>query len=121
VAHEYEVDVFALFFNLLYSIETRREGEDKRWWIPFKIELFVVTSFYKVRICNDGISFSRVFGRPVPLRVALFAWSAVLKKIPTMDNLRKMHVIVVDWCYMCKRDGESVNHLLLHYVGACAL
>ena len=21
---------------------------------------------------------------------------------------------VIDWCYMCKRSGESVNHLILH-------
>jgi len=27
---------------------------------------------------------------------------------------------VVDWCYMCKRDGESVDHLL-HCEVACAL
>jgi len=27
---------------------------------------------------------------------------------------------VVDWCYMCKRDGESVDHLL-HGEVACAL
>jgi hypothetical protein len=23
-------------------------------------------------------------------------------------------VIVVDWCYMCKKDGENVDCLLLH-------
>jgi hypothetical protein len=36
------------------------------------------------------------------------------RKILTMDNLRKRHVIVVDRCCMCKRNGESVDHLLLH-------
>ena len=29
-----------------------------------------------------------------------------------MDNLRKQHVIVVDWCFMCKKSGEFVDHLL---------
>jgi hypothetical protein len=24
-----------------------------------------------------------------------------------MDNLRKKHIIVVDWCCMCKKSGES--------------
>jgi hypothetical protein len=28
---------------------------------------------------------------------------------------------VVDWCSMCKRSGESVDHLLLHCDVACAL
>uniref|UniRef100_A0A7N2MNQ6 Reverse transcriptase zinc-binding domain-containing protein n=1 Tax=Quercus lobata TaxID=97700 RepID=A0A7N2MNQ6_QUELO len=35
-------------------------------------------------------------------------------KILTTDNLRKRRIIVLDWCYMCKRCGESVDHLLLH-------
>jgi hypothetical protein len=38
-----------------------------------------------------------------------------------MDNLRKRHVIVVDWCCMCKKSGESVDHLLLHCEMANAL
>ncbi|KAG7987367.1 hypothetical protein I3843_03G130600 [Carya illinoinensis] len=31
-----------------------------------------------------------------------------------MENLRKRGLIVMDWCYLCKRHGESVDHLLLH-------
>jgi hypothetical protein len=46
--------------------------------------------------------------------VVFFAWSAALWKIITLDNLRKLHVIIVNWCCMCKKSGESVNHLLLH-------
>ena len=37
-----------------------------------------------------------------------------LRKILTLDILWNKGVTVVDWCYMCKRSGESVNHLLLH-------
>ena len=37
-----------------------------------------------------------------------------LGKILTTDNLRKRRLYVLDWCSMCKRDGESVDHLLLH-------
>lgn len=29
--HDWEVDVFTSFFNLLYSYRMRREGEDKLW------------------------------------------------------------------------------------------
>jgi hypothetical protein len=35
-------------------------------------------------------------------------------RILTLDNLRKMHVIVMEWCYMCRESRESVNHLMLH-------
>jgi hypothetical protein len=31
-----------------------------------------------------------------------------------MDNLCKKNIIVMDWCCMCKKSRESINHLLLH-------
>jgi hypothetical protein len=33
-----------------------------------------------------------------------------------MYNLKKRHIVVIDWCCMCKRDG-----LLLHCEVVCAL
>ena len=57
----------------------------------------------------------------VLLRVSFFSWSASFGKILTIDNLCKRHIVVLDWCYMCKRCGESVDHLLLHCPLACEL
>jgi hypothetical protein len=37
-----------------------------------------------------------------------------LEKILTLDNLQKMNVVVIEWCCMCKKSGESIEHLLLH-------
>jgi hypothetical protein len=47
--------------------------------------------------------------------VAFFIWSAALDKILTHDNLHKRNVIVIEWCCLCKKSGESIDHLLLHY------
>lgn len=47
-------------------------------------------------------------------RVVFFSWSASLGGILTIDNLQKRHILLLDWCYMCKRCMESVDHLLLH-------
>ena len=35
-------------------------------------------------------------------------------KILMVDYLRKLNILIVDWCCMCKRSGESIEHLLLH-------
>jgi len=43
----------------------------------------------------------------VPLKVAFSVWSAALGKILTMHSFRKRHIIVIDRCYMCKRNGEE--------------
>lgn len=39
---------------------------------------------------------------------------ALGKKILILENLRKRHVIVVDWCCICKRSGKTIDQLLLH-------
>jgi hypothetical protein len=48
-------------------------------------------------------------------------WLVALGKIFTMDNLWKWRIIVVDRCCMCKRNEESIDHLLLHFEVVCAI
>jgi hypothetical protein len=38
----------------------------------------------------------------------------------SISHLKKRLVIVVIWCYLCKRNGESVDHLVLHCEVSCA-
>jgi hypothetical protein len=66
--------------------------------------------------CHHGFRFpwKSVWRTKVSLMVALFVWSATLGKILNMENLKKQHVIVVDRCCMCQKNGESVDHLLIH-------
>jgi hypothetical protein len=45
----------------------------------------------------------------------------VLGRIPTFDNLRERNLIVINRCCLCKSDGETVDHLLLHCEVACSL
>jgi hypothetical protein len=42
-------------------------------------------------------------------------WLAALGKILSLDNLRKKNMVLVNRCGMCKKDEESIDHLLLHY------
>jgi hypothetical protein len=56
-AHDWEVDVFATFFRVLYSARVRWVGEDKLWHVLSKRGLFVVRSFYSVLVHNDGSHF----------------------------------------------------------------
>lgn len=122
-AHDWEVDVLASFFTLLYSLRVGSEGEDQLWWSPSHKGNFYVKSFYKVLACKEVVHFPwrSIWRTKVSLKVAFFAWSAALEKILTLDNLRKRHAILIDRCCMCKMNGESVDHLRLHSEVACAL
>jgi hypothetical protein len=103
-------------YFLLYSNRGRRGGEDKLWWTLSCKGKFDVRSFYKILACKDNSSFpwKSIWWTKAPLKVAFFAWSVALVKILIMDNLRKRHLIVVNRCCLCKLNGESVDHLLLH-------
>jgi len=46
--------------------------------------------------------------------LAFFVWMAALGKILTLDNMRKRNITVVNWCCMCKKSGESIDHILFH-------
>jgi hypothetical protein len=107
---------FTSFFNLLYSLILRQGEESKLCWIPSKKGLFDVRSYYSVLVPHDSTHFPwrNIWRNKTHLRVLFFAWLATWEKILIMDNLRKRHVIVVDWCCMCKKSGELVDFLLLH-------
>jgi hypothetical protein len=107
------------FFDRLYSISARHGEGDRLVWNPSKKGLFEVRSFYEELIKKDDPSFpsfpyKNIWHVKAPTRVAFFVWSTALGKILTHDNLRKRNVIVIEWCCLCKKSRESIDHLLLH-------
>ena len=114
---DWEQEAFDRFMGLVYSSIVRGFGPDKVCWKLAKSRGFEVRGYYSSFYPPTRVSFPWriIWQSKVPPRVAFFAWSASLGKILTTDNLRsKKRVLVLDWCYMCKRCGESVGHLLIH-------
>lgn len=107
---------FGFVLGMLYSKNVRGFGADKVCWKPAMSKGFEVRGFYHALSPYSDISFpwKMVWQSKIPSRVAFFSWIAALGKILTIDNLWNRHIVVLDWCYMCKRCGESMDHLLLH-------
>jgi hypothetical protein len=107
--HDWEVDVFASFFQMLHSAMVSRDRADRLWWACSKKGLFKVKSFFSSLACSKDRPFpwKSVWRTQAPSRAAFFSWSAALGKIFLVDNLRKRHIIIVDRCCLCKRDPLS--------------
>ena len=114
--HDWELELLYSFMDLIYSIPLRGEGEDKLGWRRNPNKRFSVKEYYccMSMASSDPFPWKSIWQAKVPPRVAFFSWTAALGKLLTIDNLRRRHLIIVDWCCMCKRSGESVDHLLLH-------
>uniref|UniRef100_A0A2N9HTX3 Reverse transcriptase zinc-binding domain-containing protein n=1 Tax=Fagus sylvatica TaxID=28930 RepID=A0A2N9HTX3_FAGSY len=114
--HDWELESLSSFMELIYSIALKGEGDNKLGWRHNPNKGFSVKEYYRClnMVSFDPFPWKSIWKAKVPPRVAFFSWTAALGRLLTIDNLRKRHLILVDWCCMCKRSGESVDHLLLH-------
>jgi hypothetical protein len=46
--HDWEVGELASFYKCLYDCKLQGKGKDKLWWVPSRMGLFEVKSFYQV-------------------------------------------------------------------------
>ena len=90
-------------------------GDRMRWKLT-KNGVFDIRSFYNKLRSPLLIIFpwKGVWKVKAPRRVSFFVWTAVWDRILTGDNLRGRRMAFVDWCIMCRCNGEIVDHLLLH-------
>ena len=114
--NDWEVDTVAVFFNLIHSKSPIHESDDILKWSLRKSGTFDIRSFYHAIRGSRGRGFpwKGIWGVKVPRRVAFFVWTAAWGNILTCDNLRCRGIVVVGWCCLCRNNGETVAHLLLH-------
>jgi hypothetical protein len=63
VAHNWELGLFASFFDQLYSIRLKKGSVDKIYWNPYKRGVFYVRKFYNVLFPHDSTHFlGGIFG-----------------------------------------------------------
>jgi hypothetical protein len=99
-------------FHLLAVVE----DVDRICLSPSKRGKFEVKSYYQRLTILTGSPFPwksiwRVKGF---FEGDFFLLMVALGKILTLDNVRKMNVVVVEWCCMCKKSGESIYHILIN-------
>jgi hypothetical protein len=117
-AQDWEIELLARFFDDLYAVQVTLTGGDKLVWLPSPETGFQVKSFYRVLqsriVSSTPFPFKCIWKTRTSPRVTFFIWTAALGNILTASNLQRRAIIITDWCCICRANGESVNHLLLH-------
>ncbi|CAN1820378.1 Putative ribonuclease H protein At1g65750 [Linum perenne] len=55
-----------------------------------------------------------IWEKAVPSKIQCFMWMVWHGKIASIDNLQQRGMVLTNWCALCERDAESVDHLLVH-------
>ena len=115
IHHDGESNSLFVFWDVICGVLLSGIGDDKMCWTPAKSKSFEVSSHYQalLGVCTRSFPWRNIWKQKVPSRVAFFVWTVALGTILTIDNLHKK-VLILDWCCMCKSNGESVDHFLLH-------
>lgn len=74
-------------------------------------------SGYDMIASENCWSFS-VWQAGVISKVAAFLWLALKAKVLTCDRLTRRGIRVLSCCYLCGKEDERLDHLLLHWLYA---
>jgi hypothetical protein len=114
--NDWEVEEVFAFFNFIQSRIPTNVDPDSMHWNLRQHRRFDAKSFYKAIDGSQKVDFpwKAIWKAKAPRRVSFFVWSAAWGKILTCDNLMRRGYSMARWCCMCRVNGESVNHLLIH-------
>uniref|UniRef100_A0A2N9GH27 Reverse transcriptase domain-containing protein n=1 Tax=Fagus sylvatica TaxID=28930 RepID=A0A2N9GH27_FAGSY len=114
--NDWELPEVLSFFDFIQPFLPSRETDDKLVWPLRKSGHFDVRSYYGALQASNRSKFpwKIIWGVKAPRRISFFLWTAACGKILTCDNLMKRGHVLAAWCCMCKKDWETVDHLLLH-------
>ena len=108
-----EVDSFLLF---LHNKKIRSNQEDRLSLKESTTDGFSVRQMYRMLMFSPPLDFpSRSIWNPiVPPKLGFFAWEASWGKVLTLDQLKKRGITLVNRCFLCEENEETIDHLLIH-------
>jgi len=91
-------------------------GNDSLCWGLNGNGKFDTHSFYnELRATPNSIfPWKSIWKAKIPKNVAFFPWTAAHNRILTLDNLMLRGRPLANWFCMCRCNGESMDHLLIH-------
>ncbi|XP_075479416.1 uncharacterized protein LOC142520298 [Primulina tabacum] len=119
--NEIELEEYTALLGVLESVSLSVDSGDVRVWLGDSSGVFSVSSFYSSFFPSSTNPifpyYYNIWKFPIPQKVKVFSLIVALGKLKTCDNLQRRrpdHALNPQWCYLCKKNMENQDHILLH-------
>ncbi|RVW16745.1 hypothetical protein CK203_076449 [Vitis vinifera] len=115
--NDWEMDMIGNLLHVLRDYKPSME-EDSVCWKGGRNDKYRVKEAYRLVARPNDIGFpSRcIWVDSVPTKVAFYAWEATWGRVLTLDRLQKRGWQLPNCCFLCGREEETVNHILIHCI-----
>ncbi|CAN1778682.1 Putative ribonuclease H protein At1g65750, partial [Linum perenne] len=55
-----------------------------------------------------------IWEKAAPPKIQTFLWMNWHRRIATIDNLQRRGMVLVNWCVLCTKEKESIDHIFIH-------
>ncbi|XP_060209904.1 putative ribonuclease H protein At1g65750 isoform X3 [Lycium barbarum] len=110
-------EIFDLFKSLERFPVNSQTPDSLKWGESSKGVFSVKASYNRMNtidVLTDPWPWKLIWKTKLPTKIKCFTWTALKNATLTLDNFKKKKIHLVNRCYMCQKESESVNHLFLH-------
>ena len=104
------------FLLFLHKKKIRSFQEDRMLLKETMIDGFSVRLMYRKLMHSLLTNFPcrSIWNPIIPPKLDFFAWKASWGKVFTLDQLKRRGIPLVNKCFLCEDDQETIDHLLIH-------
>ena len=104
------------FLHFLHNKKIRPVQEDRLLLKESITDGFLVRHMYRKLMFSPPLDFPwrSIWNPIVHPKLGFFAWEASWGKVLTLDQLKRRGIPLVNRCFLCEEDDETIDHLLIH-------
>ena len=114
--NDWEMEYVERFLHFLHNKKIRLVQEDRLLLKESTTNGFSVRHMYRKLMFYPPLDFLSIsiWNLIVPPKLGFFAWEASWGKVLTLDQLKRRGIPLVNRCFLCEENEETIDHLLIH-------
>ena len=114
--NDWEMEEVERFLLVLHNKKIRSAQEDNRILKETRPDGFAVKLMYRklMHFPPTDFPWHSIWNPIVPPKLGFFAWEASWGKVLTLDQLKRRGFTLVNRCFLCEEEEETIDHLLIH-------